>query len=406
VNHAHGRVSLLGTGVPDAAGEGVGADQVQPPDRADGIALPEASLGLEVAARGGHVPEGFDGAYLVVGKERRDDHVAQSREGQRTDAASGVHFILPTPSIDVRHGNLARTLLKAHDLAVKLDPLAERGGKGLGQPVVATGDARRQLAVDACRDFLDGEAGTGVDALDVARHRAEPIDPARRGALVEQREGTNLDGERGRLAAAQAQSGGKIAETRLQIIQIDQDLRSEVANSLPEIEAQTAEYAERKVSAEDQLKRIDLVAPQSGLVHELAVHTVGGVISPAYTIMLIVPSSDRLALEAQIQPQDIDQIRLGQRTVLRMSAFNQRTTPELNGEVSRIAADLTQDQKSGLSYYVVRIAVSPQDLARLGKLALVPGMPAAAFIQTGERTVISHLVKPLRDQISRAFREE
>jgi HlyD family secretion protein len=280
------------------------------------------------------------------------------------------------------------------------------GGKGLGQPVVATGDARRQLAVDACRDFLDGEAGTGVDALDVALHRAEPIDPARRGALVEQREGTNLDGERGRLAAAQAQSGGKIAETRLQIIQIDQDLRSEVANSLPEIEAQTAEYAERKVSAEDQLKRIDLVAPQSGLVHELAVHTVGGVISPAYTIMLIVPSSDRLALEAQIQPQDIDQIRLGQRTVLRMSAFNQRTTPELNGEVSRIAVDLTQDQKSGLSYYVVRIAVSPQELARLGKLALVPGMPAAAFIQTGERTVISHLVKPLRDQINRAFREE
>ena len=164
-----------------------------------------------------------------------------------------------------------------------------------------------------------------------------------------EREGTNLDGERGRLAAAQAQSGGKIAETQLQIIQIDQDLRSEVANSLREIEAQTAEYVERKVSAEDQLKRVDLVAPQSGLVHELAVHTVGGVISPADAIMLIVPDSDRLALEAQIQPQDIDQIRLGQRTVLRMSAFNQRTTPELNGEVSRIAADLTHDQKSGIS---------------------------------------------------------
>jgi HlyD family secretion protein len=179
-----------------------------------------------------------------------------------------------------------------------------------------------------------------------------------------------------------------------------------VANSLREIEAQTAEYVERKASAEDQLKRIDLVAPQSGLVHELAVHTIGGVVSPADTIMLIVPSSDRLALEAQIQPRDIDQIQPGQRTVLRMSAFNQRTTPELNGEVSRIAADLTHDQKSGLSYYVVRITVPPRELARLGKLALVPGMPAEAFIQTGERTVISYLVKPLRDQINRAFREE
>jgi HlyD family secretion protein len=221
-----------------------------------------------------------------------------------------------------------------------------------------------------------------------------------------EREGANLDGERGRLVEAQAQSGGKIAETQLQIIQVDQDLRSEVAGNLRDIEGQTAEHIERRVSAEDQLKRIDLVAPQSGLVHELVVHTVGGVISPADAIMLIVPDRDRLALEVQITPQDIDQIRMGQRAVLRMSAFNQRTTPELTGEVSRIAADLTQDQKTGLSYYVVRITVPPQELARLGKLTLVSGMPAEAFIQTGERTVISYLVKPLRDQINRAFREE
>lgn len=221
-----------------------------------------------------------------------------------------------------------------------------------------------------------------------------------------EREGANLDGERGRLVEAQAQSGGKIAETQLQIIQVDQDLRSEVAGNLRDIEGQTAEYIERRVSAEDQLKRIDLVAPQSGLVHELVVHTVGGVISPADAIMLIVPDRDRLALEVRITPRDIDQIRMGQRAVLRMSAFNQRTTPELTGEVSRIAADLTQDQKTGLSYYVVRITVPPQELARLGKLTLVSGMPAEAFIQTGERTVISYLVKPLRDQINRAFREE
>ena len=159
-------------------------------------------------------------------------------------------------------------------------------------------------------------------------------------------EGTNLDGERGRLAAAQAQSGGRIAETQLQIIQIDQDLRSEVANSLREIEAQTAEYVERKVSAEDQLKRIDLIAPQSGLVHELAVHTIGGVVSPADTIMLIVPDSDRLcAGSTDISRRISIRIEPGQRTVLRMSAFNQRTTLELNGEASRIAADVVRTIK-------------------------------------------------------------
>ncbi|SFL62325.1 HlyD family secretion protein [Bradyrhizobium sp. NFR13] len=221
-----------------------------------------------------------------------------------------------------------------------------------------------------------------------------------------EREAANLDGERGRLVEAQAQSGGKISETQLQMIQVDQDLRSEVASSLRDIEGQTAEYVERKVTAEDQLKRIDIIAPQSGLVHELAVHTVGGVISPADTVMLIVPDSDSLALEVQINPQDIDQMRLGQPAVLRMSAFNQRTTPELNGSVSRIAADLTLDQKSGVSHYIVRITIPPQQLARLGKLALVPGMPAEAFIQTGERTVLSFLVKPIGDQIARSFREE
>jgi HlyD family secretion protein len=220
------------------------------------------------------------------------------------------------------------------------------------------------------------------------------------------REAANLEGERGRLIETQAQSAGKISETRLQIIQIDQDLRSEVAGSLREVEGQIAEQVERKVSAEDQLRRIDISAPQDGVVHELAVHTVGGVISPGDAIMLIVPDGDKLALEAQISPQDIDQVRLGQPAVLRLSALNQRTTPELNGAVSHVAADLTQDQRTGLSHYLVRITIAPEEFSRLGKLTLVPGMPAEAFIRTGERTVMSYLVKPLTDQIMRAFREE
>ncbi|ALK08672.1 HlyD family type I secretion periplasmic adaptor subunit [Blastochloris viridis] len=220
-----------------------------------------------------------------------------------------------------------------------------------------------------------------------------------------EREAVNLDGERGRLSAAQAQSSGKIAETRIQLLQIDQDFRSEVASSLRDIEAQTAEYVERKVTAEDQLKRTDIVAPQTGVVHELAVHTIGGVISSTDTVMLIVPDSDRLALEARLTPQDIDQVRLGQPAVLRMSAFNQRTTPELNGTVSHVAADLTEDPRTGISFYLIRIMVPAGELARLGTLTLAPGMPAEVFVQTGDRPAISYLLKPLTDQIARAFRE-
>ncbi|PST22008.1 HlyD family type I secretion periplasmic adaptor subunit [Mesorhizobium plurifarium] len=215
-----------------------------------------------------------------------------------------------------------------------------------------------------------------------------------------------FEGLRGEKIAQQAQAAGRIAETKLQILQIDEDLKTEVGRELREVQAQLGEFTERKIAAEDQLKRIDMLAPQSGIVHQLDVHTVGGVISPADVVMSIGPDSDRLAIEARIRPQDIDQIQLGQAVVLRLSAFNQRTTPELGGSVSRIAADLTEDPRSGLSYYVVRVALSGAELSRLGSLEPLPGMPAEAFIQTGQRTALSYLVKPLSDQISRAFREE
>ncbi|WP_192180200.1 HlyD family type I secretion periplasmic adaptor subunit [Mesorhizobium amorphae] len=213
-------------------------------------------------------------------------------------------------------------------------------------------------------------------------------------------------GERGEKIAYQAQSAGRITETRLQILQIDQDLKTEVGQELREVQAQVGEYVERKVAAEDELRRIDIVAPQSGIVQQLAVHTVGGVITPADPIMLIVPEGDDLALEVRITPKDIDQIQLGHKAVLRMSAFNLRTTPELNGYVSRVAADLATDEKTGISYYLVRISVPHTELTKLKDLTLVPGMPAEAMVQTSERTAFSYLVKPLSDQISRAFREE
>jgi HlyD family secretion protein len=220
------------------------------------------------------------------------------------------------------------------------------------------------------------------------------------------REETRLKGERGQLIASVAQAKGKISETELQIIGIDQDLRSEVAKELREIQAKTAELVEKRAAAEDQLRRIDIRAPQSGVVHQLAVHTVGGVIAPGDPLMLIVPEADDLAIEVRVAPQDIDQVKIGQPAVLRLSAFNQRTTPEITGTVSRVAADLTQDEKTDTAFYTVRVITSETELARLKDLKLVPGMPVETFIQTGERTALSYLMKPLSDQLNRAWREQ
>jgi len=121
--------------------------------------------------------------------------------------------------------------------------------------------------------------------------------------------------------------------------------------------------------------------------------------------MLVVPGGDVLTVEARIAPHDIDQIQVGQHAVLRFSMFNQRTTPQINGEVGRISADITQDQKTGMSFYTVRITLPDSEITRLNGLKLVPGMPVEAFIQTGERTAISYLIKPISDQLMRAWRE-
>jgi HlyD family secretion protein len=220
-----------------------------------------------------------------------------------------------------------------------------------------------------------------------------------------QREAARLAGERAHLIAAAAQAKGKIAETELQVIQLDQDLRTEVIKDMRDIQAKEAELYERRVAAEDQLKRIDIRAPQAGIVHQLAVHTVGGVVMAGEPIMLIVPGGDALVIEAKVAPQDIDQVKLSQPAVVRFPAFNQRTTPEFNGVVSRISADISREPQTNQAYYVVRITLPDKEMERLGQLKVIPGMPAEVHIRTTDRTALSYLVKPVTDQFARAFKE-
>ena len=219
-----------------------------------------------------------------------------------------------------------------------------------------------------------------------------------------EREAARLTGERAQSIFAMAQSRGKISEIELQILQIDQDLSSEVAKELRELDGRFGEFIERKVAAEDQLKRVDIRAPQDGVVHQLAVHTFGEVVTSGNPVMLIVPDADALSVEARVPPQDIDQLHLGQAAGLRFSGLNQRTTPEINGVVARISADVSQDQRSGQSYYTVRINIDATETARLANVKLLPGMPVETFMRTHDRTVLSYLTKPLHDQISRSFR--
>ena len=224
--------------------------------------------------------------------------------------------------------------------------------------------------------------------------------------LSMRRDEVRIDGERGAMLAHIGRIGGQIAEINMQILNIEQAVRTDAQKELREIEGRIAELEERRITAEDQLRRVDVLAPQAGVIHELNVHTVGGVIGAGETLMQVVPVGETLAVEVRLAPQDIDQATIGQKVMLRFSAFNQRTTPELPGTIVRLAADLSRETQSNNTYYVARISIAEAYLARLGNLKLVPGMPVEAYIQTGERTAISYLVKPFTDHLQRVFREE
>jgi HlyD family secretion protein len=250
----------------------------------------------------------------------------------------------------------------------------------------------------AQRDLIASEEN-GVQQL----YQKQLVPLARLTAL--QREAARLDGAQGQLVSSTAETRSKIDEARLQVARLDQDFRAEVMKDLRESQDKEAELAEKAVTAQDLLDRVEIRAPVTGVVHQLAVHTIGGVVLPGEVLMEIVPEKDELRVEAHLPPHDIDQARVGQKAQVRFSAFNQRTTPAIEGQVVFISPDTTQDAKSGTTYYRVRVALSPDEVGRLGGLQLVPGMPSEVFLQTGSRTMLSYLFKPISDQLSRVFRE-
>jgi len=223
------------------------------------------------------------------------------------------------------------------------------------------------------------------------------------------RDQARLSGERGQYIAEIARAKGKISETQLQIIQINKDFTTDVLKDLRDAQGKIAELTERLVAAQDQLKRINIVAPQDGVVDQLAVHTVGGVIGKGDVLMQIVPRNDELIVEAKVEPRDIDQVRLGADAVVRIQAGEERVNPDLIGKVVLISADLSHDKPANgipeRSYYTIRVSLPQTEVGRLNGLRLLPGMQAEVFVQTYARTPLQYIIKPLSDQMTRAFRE-
>lgn len=219
------------------------------------------------------------------------------------------------------------------------------------------------------------------------------------------RETARLEGERGELVASKASAEARIAEVKVQILQIDEEDLSQTLTDLRDIEGKVAELKERKFAVASRLERMVIKSPITGDVYQLAVHTIGGVIGPGEPLMLIVPEADELILQAQVMPQDIDKVRPGQIAHIRFPAFNSRLTPEVAAEVTQISADTSRADANSPAFYSVRLTISATELAKLGSNKLKPGMPAEAFIQTEAQTPMTYFLKPLTDQFAHALRE-
>ncbi|GAU85033.1 HlyD family type I secretion periplasmic adaptor subunit [Bosea sp. BIWAKO-01] len=219
------------------------------------------------------------------------------------------------------------------------------------------------------------------------------------------REWARLLGERGEIEASMARARLRISEARIQIIAVDETARTEAQRELRQVEAKVSELSDRRLASEDRLSRSEIRAPIAGLVNELTVFTVGGVITPAARLATIVPGEARLTVEVRIAPTDIDQVRIGQPARLRFSAFAKNATPELPGSVSHLSPATTRDPTTGANFYTGEIQIDGDLVAALGDRKLQPGMPVEVFITTEERTALSFLTKPFADHANRIFKE-
>ncbi len=222
--------------------------------------------------------------------------------------------------------------------------------------------------------------------------------------LALKRDLSSLEGEKEALRSDIAATEVQIGETRSELVRVEQDDREKVLEELRDVQTQIGELTEQRRASMIRKDRLDIRAPQAGRVIGVRAHTVGGVVSPSEPIMYIVPENDRLVAKMRVKPVDIDKITVGQSALLRFTAFNKDETPKYTGEVIKVSADAILDPNSGVAYYEVVVAI-PEDAILSDKFPLVPGMPVDGSLKTESRTVLSYLVKPLVDSVSKTFRE-
>lgn len=281
--------------------------------------------------------------------------------------------------------------------------------------MITSQEAQMRLQIEQLEEQirgLDAQSKSSDTEKEIVAKEIAKLDDLAKSGLVPvsqqrdlQRQMARIDGSKGELVARVAEAVGQIGELRIKLMSIDQNNRKEAQGQIVNTEARIAELSEREVAARDRLSRMDVRAPVDGLVYDLQVHTIGGIIASGASVMSIVPDGDDMTVEIRIPPAEIDRVLPGQKSRLRFVAFNQRTTPEIDGKVDIVSAATSIDRATGQPYYLATVAITDSS-ENLGDRKLMPGMPVEVFVQTEERTAMSYITKPFTDQMMRAFREE
>lgn len=284
----------------------------------------------------------------------------------------------------------------------RLDTLSQ----SLGQLAKQSEQVRSQIggveaqtrALQQQRDFIAQELRDQRTLLEKGLAQAPRV-------LALEREAARLDGLLGEVTASHAQAETQLAEIDLSRLEKSASYREQAETELRDQGYRELELAERRRSLTEQISRLDIRAPVSGVVQELQVTTPRSVVRAADPILYLIPQDRPLVVAARVATINIDEVHPGQQVVLRFSAFSSRTTPEIDGVLTRVSADTLVDQATHVSYYRAEVTIPPEQIAKLQDLQLVPGMPVEVYIQTGERSPLGYLIKPLSDYFTRAFRE-
>lgn len=223
--------------------------------------------------------------------------------------------------------------------------------------------------------------------------------------LALKREAAGLTGKQGELLATIAELKQKIGETKLQIIALTDKQRKDLLDELHETQRKLREIHERQKTSSDVLARTEIRSPVDGIVMNLKIHTVGGVVKAGEPIMDIVPLHETLIVEARLNPLDVDVVHEGLMAKVIFSGLSQRNTPKLLGKVTQVSADALTDPMTNKSYFNVKIEVPAKELRKLGPITLTPGMPAEVMIITKTASPWEYLTQPIVKSFDRSFRE-